>query len=330
MSVDATTIERWQREGLISGEQAVALRADLAKRRGNAGAAMLMAAALVNGAVLWLFTRVYGVDIAVHAILALWLVCVVPLAYATRAKAVAAACGLLFCAWVAAFAFRGLSAFSVVDRWSWLSPLVLLGGVCAFALGGLHYLVPGFDGVARGIRLASLQAALVALFTMTFELVASGAAFYDELRDPEASSQVAVAATSFAVIALAATIAGQALERVRARITRVEAPVNVALLVTAVIFVLVPIPARTSALLASVVLVGMVVSVLVVGVRRRDKRLIRISGVALSVFFALRVGAWLWGTQGMVVAIAVGAAVAVVGAALTHLAARRGSAGARA
>ncbi len=330
MSVDTATIERWQREGMITADQAAAMRADLAKRHGNAGSAMLMAAALVNGAVLWLFTRVYGVDIAVHAIVALWLVCVVPLAYATRSKAVAAACGLLFCAWVAAFSFRGLSAFSVVDRWSWLSPLVVLGGVCAFALGGLHYLVPGFDGVARGMRLASLQAALVALFTMTFELVASGAAFYDELRDPEASSQVAVAAACFAAIALAATILGQALARARARLTRVEAPVNVALLATALTFVMVPIPARTSALLASVVLFGMVVSVLVVGVRRGDKRLIRISGVALSVFLALRAAAWLWGSQGMVVAVAVGAAVAVVGVALTYLAARRAKPSARA
>lgn len=325
MSVDPSAIDRWQRDGVISAEQATTLRADLGKRRGNVGTTMLMVAAAVNGVVLWLFTRVYGVDIAVHAILALWLACVLPLAYATRAKAVAAACGLLFCAWVAAFAFRGLSTFSVVDRWSWLSPLVLLGGVCAFGLGGLHYQVPGFDGVARGMRLGALQAAIVALFTMTFELVASGAAFYDELRDPEASTQVAVAAVSIGVITVAATVAGQALARTRERITRVEGPVNIALVCTALAFVLVPIPARSSALLAAVVLFGMVLAVVVVGMRRGDKRLIRIGGAALSVFLALRLGGWLWATQGMAIAIGVAVAVAVLGLFLTGLAAKRAS-----
>jgi uncharacterized membrane protein len=310
-------LERWLKEGVINEATAARMKADVKKSRGGAGGGLLLLAALLNGVVLFVFTQLHGVDVGVHEILLLWLVCLLPLAYGVRARALAAASSFLFVVWFVAVAFRGLSLFATFDRWMLVSPLLLLGGVTAFALGGLHYLVPGFETVARPSRLVGLQCALLGLFTMTLDVVAGAGSFFDQLRDPAATEQVAVAAVCAAIVTVAATIAGQALRARMPRLTRVEAPVNVVLVATALSFMLAPLPSDIASKLASGVLLVLVVSVFVVGAKDRDRRLLRISLGSLTLFLALHLGDLLSGATSLAVAIGVAVAFVVVGAAAT-------------
>lgn len=308
--MDTSLIDRWRSEGLVDDATATRMRADVDKARGGGG--LLMLAALLNGVVLFAFTRVHGLDVAVHEILLLWLVCVLPLAYGVRARGLSAAASALFVLWFVAVAFRGLSFFSTFDRWVLVAPLLLLGGVTAFALGGLHYLVPGFETVARPARLVGLQCVLLGLFAMTLDFIAAGTSFTDELRDPAATQQVVVAAVCAGIVTVAATIAGQALRARAPRLTVVEAPVNVVLVVTALAFILAPLTTAVASKLASIVLLLLVGSVFVVGFRDKDRRLVRISLGAFTIFLALHVGDFLRGQTSTVVAVAVAVAIAVV------------------
>lgn len=321
--MDTSLVDRWLKDGLISGEQAAQMKRDVERAGTNAGGTLLLMAAGLNGVVLFLFTRLYGVDVALHGLLALWLACVLPLAYATRVRAVSFVCGILLSAWSTAFVFRGLSTFATIDRWAWLAPVLLLAGAGTFALGGLHYCVPGFDNVARGSRIAGLQVAIVALFSMTFEPVADGASFFNELRDLDASTQVQLTAGAFAAVVVAATVVGQLVSACRAKLTRVEAPVNVVLAVTSVVFLTVPLSAATSALVASIVLLALVAPVFVVGIRRGDARLMRVGGGTLTLFFAVRCALAVRLSQGIPVALLLALAVVAAGFFATSMLIRR-------
>lgn len=258
-------------------------------------------------------THSHSVDVSLHGVLALWLVCVLPLAYATRTRALGAVCGLLCAAWFAAFAFRDLTTFATLDRWAWLAPVLLMAGAGVFGIGGLHYAVPGFDNVARGSRIAGLQVATLSLFSMTFEPVAAGASFFNELRDLAASTQVQLTGVCGAVVTVASTFACQLLPRARERVTKVEPVVNVLLVVTSLTFVFLPLTARSSAIAASVVLLSLLVPVFVVGIRRGDSRLMRVAGGTLTVFAAVRTGIAIAEQEGIPLALVVAASVVAVG-----------------
>ena len=318
--MDNSLIDRWLREGLINADVAARMRKDAA--RGGAGSGLLLLAALLNGAVLFAFTQLHGLDVGLHEILALWLVCVLPLAYGVRARVLGAAASALFILWFIAFSFRGLDTLSMVDRWSWLAPLLMLGGCTAFAVGGLHYLVAGFDNVARSARLVALQAVLVGLFAMTLRPVASGTSWFNELRDLGASTQVAVAVVIAALVTVASTVTGQVFRQRNLKLTRVEAPVLLLLSALGVSFVVAPLPTQMAALLANAVLVTLVVSVFVVGVKTRDRRLVRISGFAFTIWLSLRIADYSRDELALPVLIAVCVSVVVVGVAGVALLAR--------
>lgn len=313
--MDTSQIDRWLEQGLITSEVAAKMRADL--KGHGAGSGLLVLAALLNGAVLFAFTQLHGLDVGIHEILLLWLACVLPLAYGTRAKALSAACAALFVFWFVAVAFRGLDAFATVDRLPWLAPVFVLGGVTAFSLAGLHYFVPGMENVARPARIVALQAVVLGLFAMSVPAVAAGASFFNELRDLDASSQVAVAAIVAGVICVGATVTGQVFYDRAPRLTRAEAPVNIALVLLTLAFVLAPLPTEAAALLASAVLVFLAVAVLVVGVKNQDARLVRISGFSLAGFVGFRAFFFAVDRLDTVVAVALGVALLATGGGVT-------------
>ncbi len=132
--METNLINRWLEQGLITTTVAAQMRADARAARG-ASTWLILAAACLNGVVLFAFTRLHGLTVGVHEILLLWLVCLLPLAYGTRAKALAASAAVLFIAWFIAVTFRDLSLFATVDRALLVAPLLVLGGVTAFSLG---------------------------------------------------------------------------------------------------------------------------------------------------------------------------------------------------
>jgi uncharacterized membrane protein len=308
--MDSKLIERWHKDGLVDSATAKQMRDDVDRARGGSG--LLLLAALLNGAVLFAFTRVHGIDVALHEILLLWLACLLPLAYGVRARGLSAAAGLLFVVWFVAVAFRNLTFFATFDRWVLVAPLLLLGGVTTFALGGLHYLIPGFETVARPARLVGLQCVLLGLFAMTLDTIAAGTSFCDELRDPAATQQVLIAAVCAGVVTIAATVLGQALRARAPRLTTAEAPVNFVLVGTALAFIILPLTTAIASKLASVALLALVGSVFVVGWRGKDRRLVRISLGSFGVFVALHIGDFLRGQTSTAVAIAIAVAIVVV------------------
>jgi uncharacterized membrane protein len=318
--MDNSLIERWEREGLITAVVAERMRTDAARAGGSS---LLLLAALLNGLVLFAFTQLHGMNVGLHEILLLWLVCVLPLAYGMKARVLAAASSALFILWFVAVCFRGIELISMIDRWTWVAPLMMLGGVTAFSLGGLHYLAPGFDNVARPARLVALQAVLLGLFAMTLTPIAKGTSWFNGMRDLGASQQVIIAALAAALVTVASTVATQIYRHRNPKITQVEAPVLLLLAALAVLFVLAPLPTNVAAIMANVVLVTLVVSVFVIGVKTRDRRLVRISGWSGTLCAALRAAEWGREQFAGPALFAIAVSIVVVGVALTALLAKR-------
>ena len=164
---------------------------------------------------------------------------------------------------------------------------------------------------------------------MTIERVAGGTKIFNQLRDLDASTQVTVSCVCAAIVTIGATIGAQAFRDRAPRLTVIEAPVNVVLVLTAIAFILLPLPSDTAALVF-VLLVG---SVMAIGAAAGDGRLVRTAGFSGVFFIAFKLAFFLVGKQvSIVVAVVVGIALFIAGfvgvsALATALKARRAKPG---
>jgi len=164
-----------------------------------------------------------------------------------------------------------------------------------FSVGGLHYRVPisGMRSVARPMRIVGIQLALLALFALTIDEVAEGISLFNEMRDATATAQVTATLVALAGIAAAATVLGVFLRARAPDITRVEGPVTISLVIVSMLYLFAPLPAGAFSLLFTAVLFALAGALAFIGVKRNDKRVLRMGGLALGLLIALRIGDFL-------------------------------------
>lgn len=273
----------------------------------------LLGAAALSGAFIVAFSLINDVDVIAHTTFLAWLACLLPLAWIARSGVLGAVSTYCFIAWSVLFAFRSLDVMSIIDRLALLPVLALLAGLTAFAFGGLHYVVTPLARVARGMRIAGIQAAIVSLFALTLEPVAEGTSWFNDLRDTAATTQLTFTLIALGVAAAVLTFIGIVLApRVRS-LTVVEGPISLALVAAALLYVLVPLPASTFVLLFSAVAAAMCLALVGVGLKRDDPRVFRLGGAGLLLVGLLRFVDFALGNLSLVVVVAGALGIVVVG-----------------
>lgn len=284
----------WRREGLISEQQAARMLEDLRQEVPQDDAetwstsALLFAVALLNGLIILVFTAIADLQMGSHTTFLLWMVCILPMLYTLRLSAIAALFALLFLAWTTLFAFRGLAMMSVVDRVTLLPVFYLLCGTTLFAVGGAHYVFPSLRSVARALRLIGIQIAMLALFAMSVRSVAEGPSLVADLRDPQASLQLMVTLLGLAGVAAAFTLLNFMLRKRAPEITQAEGAVSLALVVVSILYYFFPLPAVVTVALYTVAQLALITTLLVVGYRRSDVRLVNIGSFSALVLLLVR------------------------------------------
>ena len=318
--MDETWVQRWRDEGLITHTQAEKMSADLAAKGVSSRkiSTTLFLSALMNGAVIVLFTVVYGVSTNTHVTLLLWMFCTAPMVYVLRARSLTALLALLFYAWVALFVFRGLTVVDILPRLLDLPALMLASGVFVFAVGGAHYGLASLTKVARTLRIVGLQMVCLMLLLLSTPLAHPGAV--TTIGSIGTSSQLTV---GFIVVAVAAGVVLLWNMAQRApEVTVVEGPVSLALLALAALYFFVPLSKDLYAHGFSLVMLAVSGTAVFVANQRKDVRLLRVAGPAAVLLFAVKYASLAWGELSLPI-FCVGLALIVVVGVLVVEAMRR-------
>lgn len=277
-------IAKWMAEGLISDEQAGRLRASSRALGATRQAGLLGVAGVANGLALVLFGLLYSVPLATHVLLLLWMLSLLPLLYLSRSRLLAGLVGVVFVLWLPLFALRepGLAIFSS----SSVMPIVfLLGGTALFGLGGLHYLVPAFAPIARGLR-------IVALVTVTLALFVLGLSFWSARSGgpmlPLTGGSLWSSVVGLGLLAALLAGAGIVARRWAPMVTAGEGPVSLALVGIGLVYFLVPLPGWVFVVGFNALTVAMLGVLLATGWRRADLRAMDIANVGLLAVFVTR------------------------------------------
>ena len=130
------------------------------------GVSLFFLGALLFGASIFLIAQIYNVNANAHVLILIWIIGIVPLIYAFRSTPIAALSSLLFFVWVALFIFRGLR---FLDDTLFSYPVIYLAaGTLLFGIGGIHYLKPQLNKIARIFRISGIKIAMLSLFLLTF------------------------------------------------------------------------------------------------------------------------------------------------------------------
>lgn len=304
-------IARWVQEGHVTEEQAARLKASAKVAALPQQLGLLTIAGAANGVALVLFALWYSVPFALHALLVLWLLSLLPLLYVVKSRALAGLTGLVFVLWLPSFALRetGVAVFTG----SSVMPVVfLMGGTALFGLGGLHYLVPSLAPVARGLR-------IVALLTVSFALFVLGLTFWSSRSGgtivPLTGGSLWSSVLVLAVVAAVSAAAGIFLRGRAPKLTRAEGPVSLGLVAVGLLYFAVPLPPWIFVLTFNVLTVAMLTVLLMTGWQRDDLKAIDIANIGLMAVLFSR---WLdlgLGNLSLVPFLAVGiVAMTVLGA----------------
>ncbi|MEW5743029.1 MAG: hypothetical protein AB1938_29205 [Myxococcota bacterium] len=277
-------IARWKEEGLITEEVAAKLKASSRAIAMPQQMGLFTIAGVANGIALVLFALLYSVPLATHVLLLLWMLSLLPLLYLARSRVLAGLVGLVFVLWLPLFSLR--EAGVAIFAGSSVMPIVfLMGGTALFGLGGLHYVIPAFAPVARGLR-------IVALVTVTLALFVLGLSFWSSRSGgpmvPLSGGSLWTSVVGLGVFAAVMAIAGMVARRRAPMITAGEGPVSLGLIGVGLAYFLVPLPGWIFVVGFNVLTVAMLGVLLLTGWKRADLRAIDIANIGLLAVFITR------------------------------------------
>jgi uncharacterized membrane protein len=286
--------------GTLTAEE----RAPTTRALGTAGLVLLCSG--VNGAVILLFTALYGIDVPAHVPFLLWMLCVGPLVYVLRIPLLAALLVVLLLVWIGLFIYGSMEFLDIYDRVRFVPLAYLPGGILAFALGGMHYLLGPLATVARAYRLAGLLVTVLAMFALGMSTFGGSPTGMVDWRRFEASNRFLMANLGLCGAAALATIVNMTIVRKRTpELTTSEGPISLAMLGIAALYSIVPLPAGVYLTLWNLVLLALTGAVAYVGWVRADLRLAQIGAIGGAAMLCAR---WLdlsWGHASLVTTLLV-------------------------
>lgn len=286
--------------------------------RGNyplVGNALLFLGALLFGVSVFLIAQIYHVTANSHALVLVWMLGVLPLVYCFQNRAIAGLSAVLFYLWIGLFVFRGFTVAASQHNFVAMPALYLVAAVMSFALGGIHAWRDEWQGCARIFRLVSIQAAMGALFLLTFKVFSGEWDGY--VSAGESLSRVtAQFSVSFAVI-LVAAIAAVALNFLWSSRTgpelRWESGLGGSLLALTGLFFYFPAHSNVYTLLFNMAFAGSVFALLYIGHRREDIKLVNIGMSSLALFVVVRYFDFFWELMPRSIFFMIGGFMLVIG-----------------
>jgi hypothetical protein len=153
--------------------------------------------------------------------------------------------------------------------------------------------------VARGLRLSGIYMVLVMLFALGFWSVSGNAGGVMEVRALDTAGRFALTQGILVGLGAAITLLNMWVRRWTPRLTRPEGPISLAMLGLSLLYFFVPLPGVFYVVLFNVVLLAMIATLMTVGVRWRDLKVLDLGGGALLLVLLTRYYDLAWDSLGL-------------------------------
>jgi uncharacterized membrane protein len=257
-----------------------------AKTLPKVGTSLVFLGALLFGATVILIAQMYNLNANNHVLTLIWLIGILPLVYVLKSKPIAGLASLLFLMWVGVY-------FSADGAWLFfgsLGPLIfilyLISAVMLFAVGGVHYKKKGFENIGRIYRIAGLKVLMISLFILTFSWFSKASPHIFKIYEG-IPAKFKVAIIVFSMIAILATIINWLFNNSE-RLSLIEGPISVILIVLALIFYFYPSETSIYVLIFNLILTGMISLLIYAGYEREDMKIVNLGLFWLVVFVIVK------------------------------------------
>jgi len=260
------------------------------------GQALNLLAAVLFCASVFLIAQIYHINANAHWLILVCLAGVSPLAYATRSFSLTLISALGFYGWLAMVGFRAANESLLDERLFVMVPLLLIHGtMLVYYFGAYHSLVPEYLQISRWLRLISLHVLLLVLIALTFGIV-TGPVHGIRLDDynQALASQLATVVIGTGLLAIGVSVSTQFFHTVPSSIKAVEIPLVVILVITNLLFVIVPPSTYAFTAIYTLLYIGLLLGALVTGFRKRDHILINLGVLYSGIFMIVRYIDWFW------------------------------------
>jgi len=279
------------------------------------GASLFFLGALLFGASLFLIAQIYNINASNHTLVLIWLIGVLPLVYAFISESIAALSAFLFFTWVGLFIFRdNRFDFDIVI----LFPVVyLFAGAMLFSIGGLHYLMPAMQKIARMFRLAGLKICMFSLFLLTFD-------FFSEqemtriLGDSygvfnTAMSQITTSIFVFGVLAIIGLAENLLLNPAKSKNNHLESGVGLGLVLFVMFFFFNAAETSIFVLPFNLIFFLLTISLVTMGYQKADMSILNMGMFWLSVFIVAKYFDFFWSLMDRSIFFLIGGLILVLG-----------------
>lgn len=264
------------------------------------GGALLFLGGLLFGATVFLEAQIYNINAEAHFLLLIWLIGLLPLAYATNFTPLAFISAVVFYFWLFFLVGETDQIYNLPH--SFFAPFFLLISMLLFSIGGLHYLHKNYQSFAKTYRYIAINIGMIALFFLTFKELST------EIDNTNMQASIGIAAVALPTIVI--SIANLFFNPQKTKTFEVEGGIVLGISILILINYLFPgyTPAQHSPYIAGVsapwtiiytLLYNLaaitVISILIyIGNKRHQIRLVDMGMVYLTIFTITKYADWFW------------------------------------
>jgi uncharacterized membrane protein len=274
------------------------------------GAALIFLATLLFGASIFLIAQIYDINANSHSLILIWLIGVLPLAYAFRSQVIASLSAVLFLVWIGFYIFRDISFSEYIAVM--LPVIYVIAGLLLFSLGGLHYFSNKLKKIARVYRIGGIQIAMLSLYLMTFSIFSD----YDKALDPgfltEVPQKIIFGILIFSILSILGLVINIFFNPLKIKSNAVENGTSLAILGLILLFLFFPLE-NIYTLFFNLTFAGLNIFLLYFGYHKADIKLINIGIFWVSLFIIAKYFDFFWDLMPRSLFFLVGGAVLVLG-----------------
>ena len=282
------------------------------------GSSLLFLGVLLFGATLFLLAQIYNIPAGNHLLVFLWLISILPFAYAFLAPEMAVLAALLFYLWITLyvlqdFRFSIFGGTSSMGNFFHLPVLYLVSGVLLFDIGGIHYFSVRLKKIARIFRLSGIRMAVFSLFLLSFRFFSGNYNGYNIRGDALASDGLTIMLTGFAVFAVIGIFINFFFNPSKSQTPGVEFYTGLGLISIAMLFFNFPAESNIYVIFFNLALAGIIIVLLQQGYMRRDMDIVNIGLSFFTVFLIARYFDLFWGLMDRSIFFMLGGIVLLIG-----------------
>ena len=276
------------------------------------GVSLFFLGALLFGASIFLIAQIYHINANSHMLVLIWLISILPLIYAFRSTPITALSAILFFIWIGLFIFRGLRFF---DETLFSYPVIYLAsGTLLFSIGGIHYLKPQFNKIARIYRIFGIKVAMLSLFLLTFRFFSGeGYDFFSSSRFEDVSSQLMVGIILFSILSILALCFNLFFNPSKSKNNTYENGLALGLLSFTLIFFFFPAASNIYTIIYNLLFAGLTIFLIYIGYQRSDIKVVNIGIFWFSIFLFAKYFDFFWDLMDRSIFFIVGGLILVLG-----------------